>query len=337
MTGAPGLSLRRIVGGVLLPGAAVSVLAVAACGAPPPLPPYDAAAHAADVETWREWRHGELVKPDGWLSLSGLYWLPDGVSSFGAGDADFVYRRDGVADRLGVFRVEADRVWFTADDAVEVTSEEQALRGEILMYEPEVAEGDRPRLTWRELQWYVILRQDHLAVRLKDARSALIVDFDGMENFDLAPDWRFDATFEFHEPPKIIKVPNVFGSLGDVESPGAVVFEHGGDTYRIDMWKDSDDPANFFTAFGDATNGGDTYGAGRFLWVDAPDAYGRTVVDFNRAYNPPCAFSAFATCPLPPAQNRLPLEIRAGEKKFGTTPGTIEGPPQSEPLSEPGR
>ena len=82
---------------------------------------------------------------------------------------------------------------------------------------------------------------------------------------------------------------------------------------------------------------GETYGAGRFLWVDAPDAYGRTVVDFNRAYNPPCAFSAFATCPLPPAQNRLPLEIRAGEKKFGQTPDAIQGPPTSAPSPEPAR
>jgi len=176
----------------------------------------------------------------------------------------------------------------------------------------------------------VIEREDHLALRLKDGASELVTGFEGMDNFELSAEWRLDATFEFLDPPGTITIPNVFGSLGDEELLGAVVFEYGGETYRLDMWRDSGDPDNLFTAFGDQTNAESSYGAVRFLWVDAPDEWGRTVVDFNRSYNPPCAFSPFATCPLPPPQNRLPLKIEAGERAFNKKVELATGPPGNE-------
>jgi hypothetical protein len=308
------------------------IAATAACGGraePPPLAAYDAAAHRADVEAWRAWRHGELVKPDGWLSLSGLYWLTPGTYRLGAApDSDLVYAREGVPAWLGTLEVTPTSVDFAPAPDVGIVVGDGTAAARVFDEAWREAGIEPPIMSWGDLQWYVIVREDHFALRLKDAASPRVVEFEGMDYFELAPEWRFDATFEVYDPPKTITIPNVFGTLGDEESPGAVVFERDGETYRLDMWRDSDDPDNFFTAFGDLTNAGLTYGAGRFLWVDAPDAWGRTVVDFNRSYNPPCAFSAFATCPLPPAQNRLSLPVEAGEMAFGAKVDLPKGPPE---------
>jgi uncharacterized protein (DUF1684 family) len=264
------------------------------------------------------------------LSLSGLYWLQPGTYRLGADpDNELVYAREGVPPLLGVLSVSESRVEFEAEADVEVVPGEATLPPGVV-YDAD-AEGAAPVMRWAQMQWFVIVREDHLALRLKDGASPLVQNFVGMEYFDVTPAWRIEARFEPHDPPLTITIPNVFGTLGEEESPGAMVFEVDGTTYRLDMWRDSDDPENYFTAFGDTTNAGSTYGAGRFLWVDAPDAWGRTVVDFNRAYNPPCAFSPFATCPLPPAQNRLPLAIAAGERDFTLKVAAPTGPPGAEP------
>jgi len=310
----------------------VTMAACTAAPAPPPLPALDAAAHRAEVETWQEWRHNELVKPDGWLSLSGLYWLLPGTYRLGSAPAnELVYDRAGVPPILGTLQVTPSRVEFEAapEVGVELAANELPLVAPVV-FDADV-EGGSTVMTWGDLQWFVIQREDHLALRLKDGASPLVMSFSGVEYFDPTAEWRLDARFEPHEPPQTITIPNVFGTLGEEESPGAVVFEIDGETYRLDMWRDSDDPENYFTAFGDQTNAQSTYGAGRFLWVNAPDEWGRTVVDFNRAYNPPCAFSPFATCPLPPVQNRLPLVIEAGERAFSQKVALPAGPPGSEP------
>lgn len=308
----------------------VAAIGATACEQAPPLSPYDPVVHAADVEEWRAWRHGELTKPDGWLSLSGLYWLTPGEHRFGADpEADLVYARAGVPPHLGTFTVTGGQVEFAPEPGLEIGVGETVPAVDVVFDRALLADGPMAPtiMRWGDLQWFVIVREDHLALRLKDAASALIVGFDGMPNFDLTSEWRFEATFEVYDPPRTITVPNVFGSLGEEESPGAVVFELNGETFRIDMWHDSDDPENFFTAFGDLTNAHTSYGAGRFLWVDAPDEWGRTVVDFNRSYNPPCALSPFATCPLPPIRNRLLLAIEAGERVFSTSVELPSAPP----------
>lgn len=325
--------MRRLPATAALSVAVVLAGCQPAAEAPPELPPYDAAAHRANVDEWRAWRHSELVKPDGWLSLSGLYWLLPGDYTFGsAPDNDLVYSREGVPAVLGVFRVTETQVEWEGEPGLGVSTEyfpSDAAHVAPLVYD-RASEAAAPITRWDEMQWYVIEREDHLALRLKDGASELVTGFEGMDNFELAAAWRLDATFEYLDPPGTIKVPNVFGSLGDEELLGAVVFEYDGETYSLDMWRDSGDPDNLFTAFGDETNAESSYGAGRFLWVDAPDERGRTVIDFNRSYNPPCAFSPFATCPLPPPQNRLPLRIEAGERAFSKKVEAATGPPENE-------
>jgi hypothetical protein len=174
--------------------------------------------------------------------------------------------------------------------------------------------GGKPAvLELGSLNFFVIKRGDRVGVRIRDKASPVLASFKGIDEYPIQPEWRIVARFE---PSKDKKIPiaNIIGQVEDETSPGAVVFDWRGKTYRIDALEGGDD-GGLFLIFGDQTNGKETYGAGRFLDTEAPKD-GKVVVDFNTAYNPPCAFTAFATCPLPPAGNKLQLRVEAGEKKF---------------------
>ncbi len=177
------------------------------------------------------------------------------------------------------------------------------------------ADGPPTGLELGSLRFFVIDRGDRVGVRVKDTKSPALAAFHGLDEFPIRPDWRVAARFEPYQPPKQIPIPNILGQVTDTPSPGAVVFEKDGKTYRLDALPGGED-GSLFVIFGDQTNGHETYGAGRFLGIDPPKD-GRVVVDFNQAYNPPCAFTSYATCPLPPKQNKLAMRVEAGEKKYG--------------------
>jgi uncharacterized protein (DUF1684 family) len=164
------------------------------------------------------------------------------------------------------------------------------------------------------VSFYPISRQGRLAIRVKDPETDARRAFRGLTYFPVDPSWRIEARVEDNAAPKPITVPNVLGAETSEPSPGTLVFERGGKTYRLTPVLEEGE-TDWFVIFGDATNGHDTYGAGRFLYVP-PAVDGRTVIDFNKAYNPPCVFTDYATCPLPPPQNRLPIRVEAGEKEY---------------------
>ncbi len=298
--------------GPLLLAAGWTVLACAE-----PAPPLDPVEHAVSVQEWAQIRHTKLMEPDGWLSLVALYWLQEGPNTFGSADGSDL-RYAGSPDsptppHIGTFTLDGSTVRFDAAEGVPVTSDGEPVGFAVLTVEP----GQDPvELQLGSLLWFLIRRGDRFAIRAKDSRSPVRTEFEGIETFPIVTGWSLPARFEWHDPPDTIQVPNILGTLNDTPIPGTVHFEVDGRDYSMAMWKDSDDPANFFTAFADETNGTDTYGGGRFLWVDAPDEDGNTRVDFNRSYNPPCVFTEFATCPLPPRENRLALRVQAGEKMW---------------------
>ena len=312
---APSVHRGRVTGRTELAFIVVSVatLWLPACSAPSGTADAPAtvtvAEHVADVEEWRAWRRGTLEQPDGWLSLDGLIWLEEGESTFGSDpSSDIVYAEHGTPLFLGTFFVDGETARYEAapDVVIGIVDSDEVVTS-IVARQPPVEGADpvpTPVMTWGPLRWHVIQRREQLAIRLKDAMSPVLTGFDGIDMFPIQQEWRVAARFEFYDPVKPIMIPNILGTVGEGESPGAVIFEYDGETYRLDMWKDSDDPENFFTAFGDATNRDSTYGGGRFIWVDAPDANGHTVIDFNKAYNPPCVFTPYSTCPLPPGQLR---------------------------------
>ena len=168
--------------------------------------------------------------------------------------------------------------------------------------------------------FFALQRGDQVGLRVRDRDSTELADFEGVPRYPIDPAWRVTARFEPHDPPKPIGVPTVLGTTLDLESPGRVVFDRDGETHALDALPAGDDQV--WLIFGDTTNADTTYGSGRFLYAAiAPEVLtsgGAMTVDFNLAYNPPCAFTPYATCPLPPEGNALSIRVEAGETRYGS-------------------
>lgn len=247
------------------------------------------------------------------MTLVGLSWLEEGDNTVGSAPKSRVLLPEGKAPaNLGAIRLGKGAATFVAAPGASVTAGGRPVTS--LALAPD-ASGSPTVLAHGSLTFYLIKRGARLGVRVKDKEAAALREFKGVPTFPVNPLWLLVARFEPYDPPKKIDVPNILGSTEADESPGAVVFEVKGEKYRLEAVKE-DDSGELFLIFGDRTNGTETYGGGRFLYT-APPKDGTVVVDFNKAINPPCVFTAYATCPLPPAPNRLPIRVPAGEKSFG--------------------
>jgi len=265
------------------------------------------------VQEWHKNRIEALTAPDSWLSLAGLFWLKQGENRFGSHKSnDFVFPEDRAPEFMGSFFLQGSEVRVKINKGIDVLAYETPVT-EMPLQSDET--GEPTFLSYGTLSWYVIKRGDKYGVRLRDSENPRLIEFKGIDIYPVDPVWRLTARFEPYDPPRKINVPNVLGTISEETSPGALVFDIKGKTYRLDPVAEPG-AKRFFIIFADETNGRETYGAGRFLYIDAPGQDGTTIIDFNKAYNPPCAFSPFATCPLPPAQNRLAVKITAGEKNY---------------------
>ena len=295
---------------------AVAVAVVATgCSSETETPSFDPAEHRARIESWREERDQRLRQPDGWLALAGLYWLEDGDSTFGSGPSnDLVFPAGRIEEHAGVFRREGREVTMVpaAGAGLKIDDVEAT---EPTRLSPDTSDEGPTVVTSGSLTFYAIERGDMIGIRLKDSESPLLSAFEGMSYFPIDGAWRLTGRYELFAEPRILRIPDVLGSVTEEEIHGELSFGFGGETYRL---QPSGDPAEgFFVVFGDRTNGHETYGGGRFLYTDPVAEDGTVVMDFNRAYCPPCVFTPYATCPLPPPVNKLALRIEAGEKMFG--------------------
>ena len=264
-----------------------------------------------EVETFRQERVEDLKKEDGWFTLIGLAWLDEGENRFGSDPEGKVVLPEGKSPKVaGVLVRKGDKVSVRVNPGAKVTSGGQPVTAMDLTAD---AAGKPTVLEMGTVSFFVIKRGDLVGVRVKDRESEALKAFHGLDTYPIQPGWRVEARFEPYDPPRKIAIPNILGQVAEEDSPGAVVFDWQGKTYRLDTMGDPKEGLSLI--FADQTNGKDTYGAGRFLET-GPVKDGKVVVDFNLAYNPPCAFTAFATCPLPPAQNRLALRVEAGEKRY---------------------
>ena len=276
----------------------------------------DPAAYTKEIEAWRKERVEGLKKEDGWLTLVGLYWLKPGENRFGSDPGNPVILPKGKAPGVaGVLVRDGDAVILRAEPGVAITADGKPAKAGMPLQTD--AKGKPTMVGLGSLKFYLIQRGDRLGVRIKDPENPVRIAFKGLDNYPIQPEWRVVARFEPYKDKKI-PIANILGQVSDNPSPGAAVFDWQGKTYRLDALEGSPQ-GELFLVFGDQTNGKETYGAGRFLDTDPPKD-GKVVVDFNTAYNPPCAFTAFATCPLPPPQNKLPVAVTAGEKKFAGGP-----------------
>lgn len=274
-------------------------------------------AYRAEWTTWHRARLDRLTAEDGFLSLAGLYWLAEGENRFGAaGDNDIVFP-DPAPAHIGVFALAQGQVSLSVNAGVAVFREdpEEGKTPVRALDFPDLTDADPAPLALDSLLFYPIERSGCYGIRLKDLHSETRLNFGGIEHFPPDASWRIEGRFEPFAEPRTVPVPSIIGTVSDTPWPGDALFTIGGTEYRLAVFGEeaSDD---FFTVFADQTNGDDTYGGGRFLVIERL-ADNRVVVDFNKAYNPPCAFTDYATCPLPPAQNHLAVRIEAGEQYRG--------------------
>jgi uncharacterized protein len=265
------------------------------------------------INKWRMERIESLTSDSGWLTLAGLYWLQEGDNSFGraAGNA-LVLDNPALAATAGTFVRSAQKVRFVAHPGGGVTHGGEPVTA--LDMVPDTA-GEPTVLASGALRFFVIERAGNLGVRVRDLDNPHRLEFRGLSYFPVSSAWVVDARFDPYQPARHIKIMNILGMEQDMESPGAVVFRKNGREWRLDTVFEQPGDQELFIMFADATSGHETYGAGRFLRTPLP-ASGRVHLDFNKAYNPPCALNDFATCPLPPWQNRLQLRVDAGEKSY---------------------
>lgn len=270
----------------------------------------------AQVSAWRAARDARLRSADGWLALVGLHWLTPGENRFGAHPANqVVLHGEGVPPRAGsLWLADGGEVRLVPHAGVDLRTD-AAPAGEMVLADD--LDGHPTVLELGTLRFHVIRRGERVGLRVRDAAAPALATFRGMDHFPIDPSWRVTARFEPAPPGRTIEIVDITGALSHDTTPGTVEFERDGATWRIAALSGGDD-GTLWLIFGDATNGTSTYGGGRFLYTEPLAADGSVVVDFNLTYNPPCVFSPYATCPLPPPENRLALLIEVGERDFHT-------------------
>ena len=273
----------------------------------------DATSERADVQAWQAHRLASLTSDTGWLTLAGLFWLKEGENSFGRAASNTIHVDNAaLASTAGSFLKTGDNVRFVSRAHGGVTHDGKPVTTLDLVPD---SRGEPTLLESGALSFFLIERGGRYGIRLRDKNNPHRTGFTGLQYFPVSADWAFEARFEPYEPRKHIPITNILGMEENMDSPGALVFTQGGHEYRLDAILEEPDASELFVMFADGTSGKETYGAGRFMYLPLPQK-GVVHLDFNKAYNPPCAFNDFATCPLPPFQNRLALRVEAGEKSY---------------------
>jgi uncharacterized protein (DUF1684 family) len=292
---------------------AALLICLAACAQPPePTDP----AYIAEVEEWRSARLERLTADDGWLTLTGLYWLGRGHNAFGSGEQNPVVLPDASLPTVAGSIVVGDDgvVIVTAEQMAKVFVDGRVISEAVLKTD---ADGTPDIVTVGRVQFHIIDREGRLAARVKDPKAPALTNFTGIDHFPIDEAYRVEARLEPYDSPREVAVPTELGQDATYVSPGLLRFSIGGSEQALQPYFSGPENGRYFLIFRDATSGMTTYGAGRFLYASAAGEDGTTVLDFNLAFNPPCAFTPYATCPLAPPQNWLQASIEAGEKYSG--------------------
>jgi len=265
-----------------------------------------------EVAGWRAERLAALTKPDGWLTLIGLHFLKGGANRIGSGKDNDIVLANGPA-HVGVATLAADgSVSVAVASGVDARVDGQVQSSTVL----KLGEGKiKPTLvSVGTVSFFVIERGGKKALRVKDSASPRRTHFLGLDYYPVDPTWRIEARWVAFDPPREVPITSMLGHVSPESVPGKAVFERDGKTYELLPIDEGADEPLFFV-ISDATSGKETYPAARFIYAERPRD-GKIILDFNRAENPPCAFTPFATCPLPPKENRLPFAVTAGEKNY---------------------
>ena len=268
----------------------------------------DEVSYVKSIEEWQLSRLERLKSKNGWLSLAGLFWLEEGESTFGSDSSNDIVFPDKAEGYCGTITRNGDQVFVHVNAGTEIMHEED----QVTTMELENDHSDNTTyLQQGDLAWYIIKRGEKLGIRLRDHHHPRIGELDHIPSYPISTDYVVEAILEpFPEPKTITVATPVEGISESYQCPGELHFRINREDLVLYPFTSGN---GYFLVIADETSGMDTYGAGRFMYA-TPDSTGRIVLDFNKAYNPPCAFSPFATCPFPPKENYLPVAIEAGEK-----------------------
>lgn len=270
----------------------------------------DHSTYIAETSEWRATHEKELSAEDGWLTLTGLAWLKEGANTIGRGNEyDIRLTSNFKGGKFGEIDLSGSKATLTVEKGVEALIDGKPFG------RTELASDKTAQKTVVQVgsqSFYLIEREGKFAVRLKDTESPERIGFKGLSWFPIDPSYRITADLEAFDQPEEVNIPNVLGSFYKMKSPGKLKFTLLGRPYTVVPVEDGD---KLFIIFRDDSRLTETYEAGRFLYADKP-VNGKVVLDFNRAENPPCAYTEFATCPLPPPENSIDASILAGEKRF---------------------
>ncbi|MGV8923383.1 MAG: DUF1684 domain-containing protein [Thermomonas sp.] len=297
---------------------AVGLLCAACQQSPPPTKvvddKMDQAAFVKQQQDWRAERLARLTKPDGWASLIGLHVLEPGGHRLGSATDNGIRLALGPA-HLGILTIKTNALTFVPEKGVDVNIDDAPVQGSTAIRDDTQPEGPS-KISFDNGKGVatVIVRAGGHRLRVKHADADTRLHFAGLDYWPAQKDWQVQARFIPNPPGKTMPIANIIGSTDEMANPGVLEFERGGKTFRLEALDEGE--GTLFLVFADRTSGHGSYGAGRFIDAPMPDAQGHVVIDFNQAYNPPCAFTPFATCPLPPPENRLDLAVEAGEKAY---------------------
>jgi hypothetical protein len=266
--------------------------------------------YISQIEKWRSEHQAELLSDSGWFTVAGLFWLKPGINTVGAGpEFDVQLTKNFGQGKFGEIVFANGSALLTVANGVQAASGGKPVKSINLIVDEK---SEPPIVNFGTQSFFLIERNGGYGVRLKDTKNEPRLNFHGLKWYPISNKYRVTAKFEAFSEPKEVLIPNVLGTNFKMKSDGILKFKLNGKEYSLQPVEEGD---HLFIIFRDLTSKADTYGAGRFLYAEKP-VNGKVVLDFNKAENPPCAFTAFATCPLPPPQNRLNVAIPAGEKRY---------------------
>ena len=268
-------------------------------------------AYAANIKTWHNKRVQNLKKETGWLNLAGLYWLKQGENTFGSDPSNDIIFPSDTPLKIGSIILNDSVTQLKVNNDIGVTINGIKVKEALLQND---LSPNTYIMSLGSYKWNIIRREGKFGIRLRDLNSPLVKNFPGIDTYPVDKSWRMEASFNKFTGPRKMMVPTIIGIVEENTVTGNLTFTKDGNKYSLIPIVEN---GSFFLIFADETNGEETYGAGRFLYASLPDSNGKVILDFNKSYNPPCAFTKYATCPLPPKDNSLHLKVTAGEKKFG--------------------
>jgi len=268
----------------------------------------DPDAYMKEIATWKQQRIERLKSKTGWLNLAGLLWLEEGVNTFGSDSSNQVIFPEKAAPFCGTLTLENGIVTLSASQDSGITVDGAPVSTMTLQDD---TGGHTTLIEQGDLAWFIVKRGDKYAIRLRDYNHPNLEKLDSIPSYPVSLDYVVEATLHPFERPRTMEVATpVAGFTEQYACPGELHFRLRDEDLVLYPFSSGD---GFFFVFADETTGLETYGAGRFMY-STPDSTGRIILDFNRAYNPPCAFTPYATCPMPPRENFLPVAVEAGEK-----------------------